>query len=229
MSLANVLTVDVRPDRARRYAELCSELAQNAQNHQDPLHWTAFETRIGPSNRLYFVIAAESFGDLESLGSHEEMFVRVLGELRGREWQEEVGSCVASQSQDVSIDRPELSYPPDSADRTAPFALVTVVNARPGQQDACEELIRKVAEAIPKVDDSTRITAYQTILGDLSQYWTIRPLERLADLDRQIPLPELLDRAFGPAEGGLIFRSGLEAMARVERQVVAFRPELSHE
>ena len=83
-------------------------------------------------------------------------------------------------------------------------------------------------EARAKVDDSTRMTAYQTVVGDLAQYWTIRPLERLADLDRQIPLPELLNQAFGAAEGGLIFRSGLEAVARVERQLVAFRPELSH-
>ena len=87
---------------------------------------------------------------------------------------------------------------------------------------------RKVAEAIPKLDDSARIMSYQTIFGDLSQYWTVRPLESMADLDRQLPAAELLTQAFGPAEGGLIFRTGLEAMARVEREMVVYRPELSN-
>jgi hypothetical protein len=69
---------------------------------------------------------------------------------------------------------------------------------------------------------------YQTVIGDLSRYWTVRPLESLADLDKRTPPAMLLTEAFGPAEGGLIFRSGLEASSVVERNIVAYRPELSN-
>jgi hypothetical protein len=228
MSIVNVLSVEVRPDKFRKYERLCHELAEHAKNRHDPMHWTAHQTRIGPSNAMHFVLAAEDFSALSAMGTPEEMFGRVLGEERAREWVEKVDDCVVIQQQEISVDRPDLSYPPDDLTRTTPLAVVTLARARPGQQDACEELIRKVAEAIPKVDDAARIISYQTILGDLSQYWTIRPLESLAELDRQLPPAELLNQAFGPAEGGLIFRSGLDAMAGVERRIVAYRPELSN-
>jgi hypothetical protein len=228
MPIVNVLSVEVRPDKARKYEALCHELSEQAKNKQDPMHWTAHQTRIGGSNAMHFVLAATDFGELSAMGTPEEMFLRVLGEKRASEWMDKVDDCVVAQRQEISIDRPDLSYPPEDVERTAPLAVVTLARARPGQQDSCEELIRKVAEAIPKVDDAARIVSYQTILGDLSQYWTIRPLESLADLDRQLPPGELLNQAFGPAEGGLIFRSGLEAMAAVERQIVAYHPELSN-
>ncbi len=50
----------------------------------------------------------------------------------------------------------------------------------------------------------------------------------MVDLDKQRPAPELFIEAFGAAEGGLIFRSGLEAIAVVERNIVGYRPELSN-
>ena len=42
-----------------------------------------------------------------------------------------------------------------------------------------------------------------------------------------LPLHELLPRAFG-AEGALIYRTGFEAIERMERQLNMLRPELSN-
>jgi len=228
MPLANVITVDIRQGQRRRYVALCHELAETAKNNHDPLQWTAYETRTGRTNRIHFVIGAADFTEMDKLGTPEEMFGRVLGEKRALAWMDEIESYVENQRQEISVDRPDLSYVPSETDRTAPLALVTVVQARPGQQESCEELIRKVAEAIPKVNDGSQIMTYQTVVGDLSRYWTVRPLESLADLDKQLPPAQLLNEAFGAAEGGLIFRSGLEAISIVERNIVDYRPELSN-
>ncbi len=228
MSIVNVLSVEVRPDELRKYEGLCHELSEQARNRHDPMHWTAHQTRIGGSGALHFVLRAGGFADLDAIGAPEEMFARVLGEKRALDWQKKIDECIVGQRQEISIERPDLSYPPADPAYTAPLAVVTVARARPGQQDICEELIRKVAEAIPKVDDPARMTCYQTVLGDLAQYWTVRPLESLAELDRQLPPGDLLNQAFGPSEGGLIFRTGLEAMQAVERQIIAYRPELSN-
>ena len=43
-----------------------------------------------------------------------------------------------------------------------------------------------------------------------------------------LPTPELLNKAFGTAEGGLIWRSGTEAIEQVQRQIMAFREDLSN-
>jgi len=105
---------------------------------------------------------------------------------------------------------------------------VTTVRTRPGGQEAVEELLRKISEAIPKVDDPARITVFQAVIGDLRTYWTVRPLRELADLDRQRLPARLLTDAFGAGEGGLIFRSAMEAMESAERAIVRYLPELSH-
>jgi hypothetical protein len=49
--------------------------------------------------------------------------------------------------------------------------------AGPGHQDCCEELVRKVADAIPKVNEGNEIMTDPTVIGDLSHDWTARPLE----------------------------------------------------
>jgi len=228
MPLSNILTVDIRQGERRRYIELCQELSESARNKQDPLQWTTHETRVGKANRIHFVVTAADFTEIENKGTPEEMIGRVLGEKRALEWLDESDACVESQLQEISADRPELSYVRVEAETMAPAAIITVVQARPGHQEGCEELIRKIAEAIPKVDDGSQIMTFQTVVGDLMRYWTVRPLESIADLDKHLPAAQLLNEAFGPAEGGLIFRSGLEAISVVERNIVVYRPELSN-
>lgn len=228
MPLANILSVDIRQGQRQRHMNLCRELAECAQKAHDPLRWTTHETRIGRTNRIHFLINAADFTELDNQGTPEEMFERVLGEKRVSAWTDEIESCIESQQQEISVDRPDLSYVTSQSDTVAPMAIVTVVQSRPGQQESCEELIRKVAEAIPKVDDGSQIMTFQTVVGDLSRYWTVRPLESLSDLDKQLPPAQLLNEAFGAAEGGLIFRSGLEAILAIERNIVAYRPELSN-
>ena len=56
----------------------------------------------------------------------------------------------------------------------------------------------------------------------------MRPLRSLADLDQQLSGPELLNKAFGTAEGGLIWRNGTEALEQAQRQIVALREDLSN-
>jgi len=228
MPLSSVLTVDIRAGERQRYLDLCQELSENARNKKDPFQWTTHETRIGKANRIHFVLAAADFTEIENNGTPEEMIGRVLGEKRALEWLDVSSACVESQQQEISADRPDLSYVPSETDTMAPAAIITVVQARPGHQEGSEELIRKIAEAIPKVDDGSQIITYQTVVGDLMRYWTVRPLESLADLDKHLPAAQLLNEAFGPAEGGLIFRSGLEAISAVERNIVVYRPELSN-
>lgn len=228
MPLTNVLSVDISTSKRRRYAELCHELAETAKNTHHPFQWTAHETRVGKGNRIHFATTADDFAAFEALGTPDEMILRVLGEKRALEWMDETDACVQGQQQSTSVDRPDLSYIRTTSERTSPFAIVTTVRARPGHEDACEELIRKIAEAIPKANDGNEILTFQTVIGDLSSYWTARPLDSMAKMDAVMAPGQLLNEAFGNAEGGLIFRTGLEAVSFAERSLVAYRPELSN-
>jgi len=228
MPLTSILSVQVRPDRVAQYEELIRNLAACAVDQGDGFHWTAHQTLYGEVGTLYFVSEDPDFAGVAARGDTQELILRVLGEEEGAKALVSMLECTISQQVTISLDRPELSYPPEQIDRVFPAAVVTQIRSRPGGQEALEELIRKISEAIPKVGDSSRLVSYQVMVGTLSEYWTVRPLEDLSELDEQLPPAELLNQAFGAAEGGLIYRTGLEAIEEVKRQIVVYRQDLSN-
>ena len=228
MPLTSVLSVQVRPDRFAQYEELVRDLAANAVKQLDAFHWTAHQTAYGELGALHFVSEDPDYAAIAARGDTRELILRVLGGDRGAKAMGKMLECIISQQATISADRPELSYPPEQVDRIFAAGVVTRIRVRPGGQDALEELIRKIAEAIPKVGDSARMLSYQVLVGMMGSYWTVRPLEDLSELDDQLPPAELLDQAFGAAEGGLIYRAGLEAIQEVRRQIVTYRQDLSN-
>jgi hypothetical protein len=95
-------------------------------------------------------------------------------------------------------------------------------------EHACEEVIRKITEAITKAGDQARLATFQTLVGNGLQYWTLRPAENPSEFGDQLLVPDLLNKAFGTAEGGLIFRSGLKAIEFLRREIVRHRENLSN-
>jgi hypothetical protein len=227
MSLLDVLHHSVRPDQLDAYEEKLRQLAERAVDRKEAFHWNAFQTAIGELGNFYFAAPAESWSALQKRGNAQELVHRLIGEKEGRRWLAEISAYLLTATQTVSVDRPELSYAQDTPVRS-PLVLVTAVRTRPGEQEAFEEFIRKLAEAIPKVDDRWRLVTRQIVVGNLREYRTVRPLQDLAQLDSLLPPEALLSQAFGAAEGGLIFRNGMAAIEHVERRILALRADLSN-
>lgn len=228
MALISVLAESVRPERLAAFEENVRRVTEAAVAAKEPLHWATHQTVIGELGWFFFVSPARNWAEIQQRGTPEEMVRRVLGDKEGKRTLEQGREYIMAARQTVAVERPDLSYPPDPGGAPAPFHLVTIARVRPGGQEAFEEILRKIAEAIPKVDDPARTTVYQTLIGDLREYRVVRPQRTLADLDDQRQVNDLLDKAFGSAEGGLVFRTGQEAADHLERRVVAYRPELSN-
>jgi hypothetical protein len=228
MALISVLAESIRPERLGAFEENVRKLAQAAVEKREALRWTAHQTAVGEIGTIDFVAQMQDWSELEARGTPGEMARRVLGEKEAARFQEEVRSCVIAARQTVARDRPELSYPPEPGGAPAPYHVVTQVRVRPGAQDAFEEFLRKIAEAIPKVNDPARTLALQTLVGNLREYTVVRPLRALKDLDAQLQPQDLMVKAFGSAEGNLLARTGLEAIEHVERRIVAYRQDLSN-
>jgi hypothetical protein len=229
MAFDIVTTVALRPDGLAAFQEQVTELASRAAKKNDPWRWTAHQTQFGQELAIHFVTQAETFEQIQSLGTIETLWTRVLGDAKGREAMLRANASLQSVQSSISIARPDLSYAEGlAAPAEYPYAAVTTARARPGQAEACEELIRKLAEAIPKVGEPTRMLAYQVLFGELGGYWSVRPLRSLAELDRQRPAPTLLSDAFGSAEGGLLWRTGSEAIEQARREIVRLVAELSN-
>jgi hypothetical protein len=227
MSLTTVLSVAVRPDRASAYEAHVHELAAKAVATNEPFEWAAYQVIAGTIGTMHFVSEVPNWAAIAEREPIELLVRRVLGDSQGAQLIERLAECVVSERFAIGRDRPDLSrpLPPDSPHRAS--AVVTLIQARPGGEDACEELFRKTAEAAPKVNDPRHFTAYQTFVGQSRTYWIVTPLADLADLDRMLSPQELLQKAFG-AEGSLIHRTGFDAIERLERQITMLRPELSN-
>jgi hypothetical protein len=229
MPLVNILSVQLRPDAIRRYEENIQRLAQAATKKKEQFHWTTHVVAFGEHPAIAFGSTAETFAALGSRGTVPELVERCLGAKEALSFMDEVGECVVAQRNTLSIDRPDLSYADaEFSPKTHPMAVVTEIRVRPGGREALEELLRKLAEAIPKVDDPTRIMTHQAAVGNLAEYWTVRPVREMRELDAQRGPDALLQGAFGASEGGLIFRNGVEAIEHIERSIVMYRPELSN-
>ena len=232
MPLIHVLTTRPRPEMARNYEGIVQRIAERARSANEKFRWTAHQTIHGAPPAYHFVSEAPDWTTLGAGDVTAVAFVmRLFGSKDGQKARDELAACAGETESIIGRDRPDLSClgdEPELARGRAPFAMVTRLVARPGHQDAVEELVRKIAEAIPKVDDPTRVAAYQVVIGPLRSYWTVRPLMSLGDLDAQSMPGDLLTRAFGAGEGGLVFRSGIEAIESSVRTIVALRPELSN-
>lgn len=227
MSLNSVLTVSLIPSKARAYEGLVRKIAERAREKRDAFQWRTHQTVTGEAGRIHFTSEVADFSALAKRDLTPNLLVqRLFGEQESIQLLEDLAACTMAMRSVIGRDRPDLSYPPSQRD--APMHVVTVLRARPGHQDAAEELIRKISEAIPKVDDPARIVTFQSVVGDLRTYWTVRPIQSLADLDAQLQPMDLLTKAFGSGEGGLIGRSGMEALESAERSITVLRRDLSH-
>jgi len=229
MALNTVLSVEVQPGALVRYTTAIQRLAAAARKQKDAFTWGAFRTLFGERLALHFVSSVDSYKALGVRGTVPDLVARVLGAGEAPRFVEEVGGCVASQRLTISIDRPDLSYVrAPLRPGAARAALVSRIVVHSGARDAFEELARKLAEAIPKVDDPAQLITRQVVVGNFAEYSLIRPLAELGDLDAQRPPQQLLIDAFGPSEGGLIFRSGGDAIESTERALVAYVEDLSN-
>jgi len=227
MSLSTVLSVSVRPERASAYEAGVHRLAEKAQTLKERFEWAAYQVLVGRIGTIHFVSDAPDWATLAAREPVDLFVRRVLGEPEGVQLLEQLSACVLAERYVIGRDRLDLSHPPDPNAQHTSMGMVTLIRVRPGGEDACEELIRKVAQAIPLVSDLRRFVAYQTFVGDVRTYWIAGPLADLADLDRMLGPQELLHKAFG-AEGALIYRNGLDAIERMERQITVLRLELSN-
>ncbi len=226
MSLTTLLSVQLRPDRSLEYTELIGQLAAKAVASNEAFRWTAHVQAFGDLNTIHFASAAETYAEIGARGNTQELILRVLGEKEGLEWFAKSSACVTAMEQVVLMDRPDLSYQPPEG--PSPIAVVTRARARGGHREALEELIRKTAEAVPKTGDPRHIASYQEAIGQLGRYWVVNPVQSLDELDQMLPPEELLTQAFGSAEGGLIFRAGIEAIEEARREIVVLREDLSN-
>jgi hypothetical protein len=228
MALTTSLRVSVRPDAIHRHEDCVRRLVGRARPDPDSFSWTAYQIVAGVVGAYFYGSEADDWASLTARESTDALTRRLFGEEEGSSLLEQMNNGVTGARLIVFRDRPDLSYFPEQVDQPPAFIIRTRIRACAGGQDACEELIRKVAETVPKVDDPRRFRTLQTLIGDLNEYSIVRTVSDPAHLDHERTVPDLLNEVFGAAEGGLLLRTGREAIESVQSDLALYRDDLSN-
>ena len=228
MALVNSDRCRARVGSMVAFEDVVARLSKAAAEKDYERPWTAYQTLHGAIGNISFITLHDSWQDLALQTPPATIFQDLFGAEEGRRLFAEANACLDGLESIVAVDRPELSYSEAELERPPAYMQFTQIRARAGAQEECEELIRKVAEAIPKVDDPTRFTAWQTLMGDRLTYGISFPLSGIADLDARLSPADLLQKAFGSSEGSLLYRQGRQAISELQTSLSVYREDLSN-
>jgi hypothetical protein len=229
MSITTVARYQIKPDKTLDFESGLLEISNRANEANDPLIWTTAQIVGGELGAYDIVVPHESLSEASSADNPQVLVGRLFDADRAQSLMTTISASIESVNLSIVRDRPELSYPSEAGPGEMIAAVITQAITRPGHRLAAEELMRKVAEAIPKTDDIRRFTCYQPLIGNLRELAAVRPVYDWAELDQATPVEELLNQAFGTSEGGLIFRQGMEAFESLESELARVRRDLSRE
>ena len=228
MTLVNSDRCRVRLGSMVAFEDVVARLSKAAAEKDYDQPWMAYQTLHGAVGNISFITLHENWQDLAKQAPPATVFQDLFGPEQGSTLFAEATACLDGMESIVAMDRPELSYSEGRVEQPAPFMQFTQIRARAGAAEECEELIRRVAEAIPKVDDATRFTAWQTLMGDRLTYGVSYPLSGIGDLDERLSPADLLEKAFGNSEGSLIYRQGRQAISEMQTSISVYREDLSN-
>jgi hypothetical protein len=228
MSIVSVLRCQIRPKKLARWEARVGQIAERARERSEPLRWRCAQVVAGELGSFQITVSAGSVAEAAARETPQALVGRLFDADEAESILKDARSAIGSVTSAILSDRPDLSHPGETETEQPVAAIVTRMVVRPGYRDACEELLRKLAEAIAKTDDARRFEVYQPLIGDLRLLAAVRPVFDLAELDRTTSVEELINQAFGIGEGGLVFRAGLEGSESLTSELLLMRPDLSH-
>lgn len=128
----------------------------------------------------------------------------------------------------VSLGFPSLAWAQQQTDQPTQFIHVITTTVRSGAVSDYEEFTKKIAAGANKINAPQRwMTSMVSIGGPGLTYTIVIPFSKWAEYDTWVPVPEILTKAYGAAEGARILKTGRAAIERTETAVYRLLPDLS--
>jgi hypothetical protein len=110
----------------------------------------------------------------------------------------------------------------------AEFVQVITVTVKSGATTEYEDFVKKITAGANKIGAPQRWFFSQVSLGGPGRTYTVvLPFNKWAEVDAWLPVPKILVKAYGEAEGTKMLRAGGAATERTETAVYRLLPDLS--
>lgn len=119
-------------------------------------------------------------------------------------------------------------FPAVAQNPATEFIQVITTTVKSDAVTEYEDYVKKIIAGSDKIGTSQRVLAYQVGLGGPGfKYHFVIPFNKWEELDGFLPIPQLLSRAYGEAEGTRILKSGRAAIEHSETAVYRHMRNLS--
>ena len=225
-SIVAVSTRSVIPKQMTEWELGLRDIASRAAGQSDPLRYCWFQTVAGDLTQFHLVLEHRSFDEAARDQDIYGAVRRAYGELEGSALLDRLRGCFQTAVTVVIHSRDDLLDLAHGPIWTAPFAELHRYTVRPGRQRAFEEWARHLVEAWSKRHDG-RVGIYQPVYGAPDEYWLVRGLAGMQDLDRSGSPSRVLVADFGGEAAERLEEQRREAVSGAEVELIRRRPELS--
>jgi hypothetical protein len=219
-SMSSITVVHVKPDMLLEWQKVQKEEVIPALKKAGVKQRNAWTTGVfGESFEYVFITPIESFAQYDGPGP----LVRALGQDGAQALNGKLRQMIVSSRTIAQRPRPDLGH--DTGMREPPpLVLLTHIQLPQGRGPDFENFIKTDWLPAVKKAELPGYWVMQTVLGgNSSSYVTVVPLKSFADLDKGHPV----ERALGEEGMSRLMKTSSAWMARIERTVSRFVPDLS--
>jgi hypothetical protein len=219
-STASVFVTKVKPGMAKEWEALQKELNAALKKGGAPWRNVSQTAVFGDLNTYVSVTPIEKFAQFDN----PSPLVQALGEEGAPQLLGKISKCVLDSHRYGVRFREDLSYKQAGA-LPSPLAIITFIRVAPGKRPDYEKLVKTDILPAMKKLELDGYSVYETMLGGNSSDWvSVTPLKKFADLDAGLPLV----RALGQAGADKVAAKSASIIVSLERIISRARMDLSY-
>jgi hypothetical protein len=215
--LVGAYVVQVKPDGIDQYEDLIGDVFQPAQQKAG-VAWTGSWVGLFGDNFTYYnFFPLENFAELDQPPDYMIELGEPAADLAVQQWLK----CVNGRQAVVLRPRPDLSIPPTQPPKYAVAIRVTVHLGK--DADFASWLKNDLLPGLQKAGVTGYLVGEVVFGGQLPEFWIMRHLPNMAELDAELPLV----RALGEEAAAMVLAKAVPLMSKLEMNILEFNEELS--
>ncbi len=226
-TLISGTTITVKPSAVAEFESLAKKI--NAANVKAGVPPSRFWSvgRGGPGFTYLATLRYAKWSEMDERPSMAAVLKKAYGDAEGPKIWLAALAAVESSSSVVSRVLPSLSSPPANPEVPPAHIRLTRIEVHQGMGSKFEAYLGKIKAAQDKVGGTPPVVRYVMALGPANVYTSAYYFDKYAQWDSAPALGDVLRKAYGEAEAGLLEETARSCIKSLETFVLDYRADLS--